>query len=157
MIVVLELPLNVATIILSCIFSMLFSDFRARGPISIPTLAIAALTEFFHADVGTNVHSLPVSWYFISSLWRYLCSCSHIISMLWSITEVVSSDSWPILLKVLTLNVTIGIVFLHLSIFCFSLSSVADFSDTGARAPTSAGHAPFLPVRRAMSFEYESW
>ena len=29
---------------------------------------------------------------------------------------------------------------------------VADFSNTGARAPTSAGRAPFLPARRAMRF-----
>ena len=50
MIVALGLPLNVATIILGCIFSMLFSDFKARGIISIPTPPIAALTEFFHAD-----------------------------------------------------------------------------------------------------------
>ena len=32
------------------------------------------------------------------------------------------------------------------------LSSVADFSNTEARAPTSAGRAPFLPARRAMRF-----
>ena len=38
---------KVATITLGCIFSMLFSDFRACGPISIPT-SIGALTEFFH-------------------------------------------------------------------------------------------------------------
>ena len=41
------------------------------------------------------------------------------------------------------LNVAICIVLLHLSNFCFSLSSLADFSNTGARAPTSAGCAPF--------------
>ena len=58
MIVGLVLPLNVATIILGCIFSMLFSDFRARGLISIPTPPIVALTEFSHADAKTNVHPL---------------------------------------------------------------------------------------------------
>ena len=47
MIVVLGLPLKVATIILGCIFSILFSDFWARDPISIPAPLIAALTEFF--------------------------------------------------------------------------------------------------------------
>ena len=50
----------------------------------------------------------------------------------------------PILFKVLTLNVAICSVCLHFSSFdC--LSSVADFSNTEARAPTSAGRAPFLP------------
>ena len=47
MIVAIELPLNVATIMLGCIFTMLFSDFRVRGPISTPTPPIEALTEFF--------------------------------------------------------------------------------------------------------------
>ena len=116
-IVALGLPLNVAAIILGCIFSMLFSDFRAHGPISIPTSHIPALTEFFHADTKTNVHPLLVSWYFISSLRRYLCSCTYIMSMLWSIAEAVSSDSYPILVKVITLNVTICIVLLHFSKF----------------------------------------
>ena len=60
MIVVLGLPLEVATIIFGCIFLMLFSDFRARGPISIPTPPIGALTEFFHANAVANVHPLPV-------------------------------------------------------------------------------------------------
>ena len=54
MIVVLGLPVNVATIILSYIFSMIFSDFRSRSPISIPTPPIVALIEFFHADAGTK-------------------------------------------------------------------------------------------------------
>ena len=56
----------------------------------------------------------------------------HTMSMLWSITDAVSSSSWPILFKVLMLNVTICIVFLHLSSFSLCLSSVADFSNTGA-------------------------
>ena len=68
MIVGLGLPLNLATIILGCIFSMLFIDFKARGPISITTPPIVALTEFFHADAETNLHPLLVWWYFISSL-----------------------------------------------------------------------------------------
>ena len=46
MIVAPGLPLKVATIILECIFCMLFSDFRACGPISIPTPPIMALTVF---------------------------------------------------------------------------------------------------------------
>ena len=167
MIVVLGLPLDVATIILCCIFSILFSDFRAWGPISIPTPPIMALTEFFHADTETKVHPLPVSWYLISSLWMYQCSWMYIMSMLWSIAEAVSSGCWPILFKVLTLNVTICIVLLHFSNFCFSLSSVADFLNTGARAPTSAGLQPqqdtplFHPCEErcglGKGFECESW
>ena len=52
----------------------------------------------------------------------------------------------------LTLNVAICIVCLHFSSFC--LSSVADFSNSEVRAPTSAGRGPFLPARRAMQFMY---
>ena len=58
MIVALGLSLKVATIILGCILSMLLSDFKAVGPISIPNVA---LTEFFHADTVASVHPLPVS------------------------------------------------------------------------------------------------
>ena len=53
MIVVLGLPLNVAIIILSCIFSMLLSDLGEQRLRSIPTYP-----EFFHADVEVNVHPL---------------------------------------------------------------------------------------------------
>ena len=35
---------------------------------------------------------------------------------------------------------------------CLSLSSVVDFSNTEARAPTSAGRAPFLPARWAKAW-----
>ena len=59
--VVLGLPLRVETIILGCIFSMLFSDFRAHGPISIPTPPIVALTEFSHVNAVASVHPLPES------------------------------------------------------------------------------------------------
>ena len=134
---------------------MLFSDFRTRGPISIPTPLIVALTEFFHADAVASVHPLPVSWYSISSLWVFLCSCKHIMSMLWSIANAVSHGSCPILFKVLTSNVTICIVRLHFSNFC--LSSVTDFSNAGARTPSSAGRTHFLPARRAMRFGQVVW
>ena len=153
MIVALGVTIKVATIILGCILSMLFSDFNALGPISIPTPPTVALTEFFHADTVARIHPLPVPWYLISLL--YLCSCMHMMSMLCSVVDAVSSGSWPILLKVLTLNVAIYIVCLHFSSFC--LSSVADFSNTEARAPNSAGRAPFLPTRRAMRFIYVVW
>ena len=155
--VALGLPLKVATIILSCIFSMLFCDFRARSPINIPTPPIVVLTGFFHADAVANVHPLPVSRYLITSLWMYLCSYMHIMSMLWSIADAVSSGSCPILFKVLTLNVTICIVRLHFSNFWFSLSSGADFSNTEVRAPTSAWRVPFLPARRGMRFGQMVW
>ena len=155
MIVAQELPLKVATIILGCIFSMLFSDSRARGPISIPTPPIVALTEFFHPDAMVSVHRLPVSWYLIPLLWVYLCSWMHIMSKLWSMADAITSGSWPILFKVLTLNVAICIVHLHFSNFC--LSSVADFSNTEAWAPISAGCTPFLPARKAMWFGQMGW
>ena len=77
------------------------------------------------------------------------------------IAEAVNSGSWPILFKVLTLNVSICIVLLHFSNFCFSLSSVADFSNTGASTPTSAGRAPVYPRKERCGleklFECESW
>ena len=74
----------------------------------------------------------------------YLCSCMHIMSMLWSIADAVSSGNSPILFKVLTLNVAISIVCLHFSNFCFSLSSEVDFSNTEGRAPNSTWHTPFF-------------
>ena len=156
MIVALGLPLNVAVNILGCILSMLLSVFNALGPIRIPTPPTVALTEFFHADAVASVHPLPVSWYLISSVCVYLCSCMDFMSILCSTADAVSSGSCLILFKVLTLNVAICIVCLHFSSF-FRLSSVADFSNTEARAPTSAGRAPFLPARRAMRFMYVVW
>ena len=78
----------------------------------------------------------------------------HIMSILCSTADSISSGSCPILFKVLTLNVAICSVCLHSSSFC-RLSSVADFLNTEARAPTPAGRAPFfLPARRAMRFVY---
>ena len=50
------------------------------------------------------------------------------------------------------LNDTICIVRLHFSKFSFSLSSVADFSNTEAKAITTAGHDAFLPTRKVMLF-----
>ena len=117
MIVALGLPLKVAAIILGCIFSMLFSVFNALGPISNPTPPTAALTEFFHADTVASYHPLPVSWYLISSVYVYLCSCMHIMSILCSTADAISSGSCPILFKVLTLNVAICSVCLHFSSF----------------------------------------
>ena len=78
MIIALGLSLNIATIILNCIFSMLFRDFRTRGLISIPTVPIVALTEFFHAGVVADVHLLPLSWHLISSLWKSIHGITNI-------------------------------------------------------------------------------
>ena len=105
-----SLPLNVAAIILGCILSMLLSVFNALGPMSIPTPPTVALTEFFHADTVTSIHPLPVSWYLISSVWVYRFSCMQIMSILCSTADAVSSGCWPILFRVLTLNVAICIV-----------------------------------------------
>ena len=148
-------PVKVATIILSCIFPMLFSDFRDRRPISIPKPPVVALIEFFHADAVASVHPFPESWYLISSLCVYRCSWMHIMSMSWSMADAFSTGSWPTLFKILWLNLAICIVPLNFSTFC--LSSVADFSNTEARAPTSTGRAPFLPARRAMWFGHVVW
>ena len=156
MIVALGLPLKLATIILSCILSMLLSVLNVLGLLTIPTPPTVALTEFFDADTVASVHPLPVSWYLISLVCVYLCSCMHIMSILCSTANAVSSGSCPILFKVLMLNAAICIVCLHFSNFLY-LSSVADFSNTEARAPTSAGRAPFLPARRAMRFIYVGW
>ena len=92
---------------------MLLSVFTALGPISNPTPPTAALTEFFHADTVASDHPLPVSWYLISSVCVYLCSCMHIMSILCSSADAISSGSCPILFKVLTLNVAICSVCLH--------------------------------------------
>ena len=139
---------------------MLLSDFNALGPIRMPTPATVALAEFFHADVVASVHLLPVLWYLISSLCMYLCSCIHIMSIICFTADAVSSGSWPNLFKFLTLNVVICIVCLHFIIF-FCLSSLADFSNTEARAPTLAGLAPFYPHEEqcglCMWFERGSW
>ena len=121
---------------------MLLSVFNALGPISIPTPPTVALTEFFHTDTVASIHSLPVSGYLISSVWVYRCSCMQIMSILCSTADAVNSGSWPILFRVLTLNATICIVCLHFSSFC--LSSVTDFLNTEAKAPTSTGRAPFF-------------
>ena len=134
---------------------MQLSVFNALGPISIPTPPTVALTEFFHADTVACVHPLPVSWHLVSSVCVYRCSCMQIMSILCSTADPVSSGSCPILFRVLTVNVAICIVCLHFS--SFSLSSVAYFSNTEAKAPTSAGSARFLPARRAMQFMYVVW
>ena len=69
------------------------------------------------------------------------------MSILWSIADAVNSGSCPILFKVQTLNVAMCIVPLYLSNFSFSLSSVADFSNTVASAPISEGHVVWDKIK----------
>ena len=49
--------LNEAHYIFGCIFSMLFSDFRARRLRSIPTSPMMTLMKFLNADTETNIYS----------------------------------------------------------------------------------------------------
>ena len=113
--------------------------------------------SFLHASFCARLSLLLLSRY--DSANEYITviaatvSYMHIISILCSRADAVSSGSWPILSKILTLNVAICIVCLHFS--CFCLSPVADFSNTEARAPTSAGRAPFLPVRVYTLFVFD--
>ena len=64
----------------------------------------------------------------------------HTMSILYSVADAVSSASWLVLFKVLTLSVAICTVLLHLINFSLclilSLSSVTDFLNTEAKAPT---------------------
>ena len=71
----------------------------------------------------------------------------YTLAILCSAKNFVSSDNWPILFKVL-----MCIVLLYESNFGLGLSSVANFSNTGARTPTSAGRASCCPARKTMRF-----
>ena len=81
------------------------------------------------------------------------------MTILYSAADAVNSGNWPILFKILTLNVAMWTVFLRISNFGMdlSLNSVADFSNISARVPNSAEHTPCFPVQRVMRFESESW
>ena len=84
----------------------------------------------------------------------YICVLVCILCLSYVLRPMLSA--LVVVLFYLRLNVAICIVCLHFSSFC-CLSSVGEFANTGARAPTSAGHAPFSPARRAMWFECGSW
>ena len=114
MIVVLGLPLNVASIILSFIFLVIL------GPMFWWAYQhhLSWHWQFFHSDVETNVHPSPVSWYFISLLWRSVFLYAYHVCY-----DLFQKLSTPvvglfILSKVLTLNVAIGIVILFFGNFC---------------------------------------
>ena len=148
----LGLPLNIATI-LSCIFSILFSDFKERGRRGIHKPPMTALTVFFYAYAEINVHPLPELWYFIfNSLWWYACSCMDNMPMLWSASDVIISGSWSIIFKVLTLSVAICMVLLHFSNICLGLSNVACFSKTGTKVLISSKCFSCLPAWSGMRF-----
>ena len=64
----------------------------------------------------------------------------HIMSILCTVVDAVSLANIFTVLKVLMLNVTMLTMLLHLSNFALGLGSVTDFSNTRARAQTSAEH-----------------
>ena len=105
--------------------------------------------------------SMQMPWsYFISiSLLWYLCFCIHNMSILCPGEDVVSSGSWLILFKVLTSSVTSSTLILHLSYFSLrlSLSSVADFSNIGARSTTPAERVSCLSAWKMMRFGEMVW
>ena len=68
------------------------------------------------------------------------------MSILCSTADVVNSGCWFFMLKALTLNVAMFIMFLHISKLGLSFGYVSDFSNTGDRAPTAAERAPCLPA-----------
>ena len=109
---------------------MLLNDFKARGLRSILTPPMMALTEFFHADTETNVHLYQYEGILILFSYGSIYVLVY-ISYLFSAT--VSSGNWFTQVKVLTLNVIMWMVFLHLNNFVLDLiwSSVADFFNSG--------------------------
>ena len=126
---------------------MLSYNFRTGGLRSIPTFPMMVLTEFFHADTETNVHLLPVAWYFISnSLWWDLYSCMHTMSIIWSAADAVSSCNWPILFKILLLNVAMWTVSLRLCNFGLNLSfgCLANYLNIRARSLNSIESAKWF-------------
>ena len=137
----------------SVIFSQCYSVILGHEDIEVFLLLLWWHWRNFQYKYADKRHPLPVSLYCISSLLRYyLCPCMHTMSMLSSAADVVSSFNWPILFKVLTLNVAMLTVFA----LDLSLSSVADFLNTGARVPTSAECYPLfscLKVNVAWTFD----
>ena len=124
---------------------MLISDFKAQGLRNIRTPPMMTLTKFFHVDVETKIHPLTVLWYSIfNSLWKYLCPNILMMSVLCSAADALQSGNWFTVFKVLRLNAIMLTMFLNLSNFGWSLSSVADYSNTGTRAPTLAESSLYL-------------
>ena len=86
---------------LASILYLLWSDFKAVNPISIPTPPNVALKDLCPADTVASVHPLPIMWYSISSLCVHLCSWMDIMSILYFTPDAVSSSSCPVLYKLL--------------------------------------------------------
>ena len=124
-------------IILSCIFSMLFSDFRAHGHSDPSRESIDGYFPCKYQDKLLSTASIMV--FFSNSIKWYECSCTHTVLILCYADKPVSSGNRSILFKVLTLNVARFTVFLYLSKFCLALglSSVFDFFNSGTKVPTS--------------------
>ena len=155
MIVALGLPLNVAVIILGWILSMLLSVFYRFRSYKHPYPSYCGIDRVFpswYSGQRPSIAYLVIFDIFGVRVSVFLYA-NYVYLMFYGWCD--KFGSWPILFRVLTLNVAICIVCLHFSSFC--LSSVADFSNTEARAPTSAGRTPFLPARRAMRFMYVVW
>ena len=100
--------------------------------------------------------SIHYQYHGILFLVCYCSSSMHMLSILCSAADTVSSVNWFTVFKVLMLNATM-LMFLYLSNFGLSLSSVADFSNIGARVLTSAECTPCLPTQRAMQFGHTVW
>ena len=129
-IVVQRLPLNVARIILGWIFTMIFVRTEKHSYTSY-----GDMDEVFHADAKKNVHLFVISWYFNSiSLWQYLYSCTHIMSIIFSAVDSVSSVSLFIVYEVLKLNIAMLTMPLCLCnfgfVFALGLGSVSNISKT---------------------------
>ena len=65
------------------------------------------------------------------------------MSILDLVVDAVNSGNWFIVFEVLTLNVTMLTMLLHLSKFCLGSSN---FPNTAARDPASAEYALCLPM-----------
>ena len=79
----------------------------------------------------------------------------YMMSILCLSADDVHSGNWFTVFKVLMLNIAMQTMLFHLSYFTFNLGLVfvSDFSNIGARTPTSAERTPYLPAGRAKWFE----
>ena len=104
-----------------CVCSCIFIYGCVYICVCVCVYAYAIIYIYIYISVASD-QPLPVSWYLISSECVYLCSCMHIMSILCSSADAISSGSCPILFRVLTLNVAICSVCLHFSSFdCLSV------------------------------------
>ena len=92
---------------------------------------MTSLSDFFHADAETNVHPLLVLWYFISSRYGSIYFIVGIQGPYCALAQMLSAQ----VTGLFCLNAYMCSMLLHLSNFGLdlSLSSVADFSNTGIK------------------------